>query len=155
MKGLVYGLLAYYGELETLPPFPFLLHTAYSVFLGQGSNNFAELRSLLEGVRRCHQLGFRRVEIEVDSQLLVRWCTKGECNIWYLEDFWEELWGLLGSMEFRMQHVFREGNVVVDFLAKRGAGGLNRDWSVNDSLPDQLRGLLRMDRIGLPYLRIS
>ena len=61
----------------------------------------------------------------------------------------------MGGMEFRMQHVFREGNVVADFLAKKGAGGLNMDWSVNDSLPDQLRGLLRMDRIGLPYLRIS
>ncbi|XP_042964739.1 uncharacterized protein LOC122298962 [Carya illinoinensis] len=124
------------------------LHTAYSVFLGQGSNNFAELRSLLEGVRRCHQLSFRRVEIEVDSQLLVCWCTKGECNIWYLEDFWEELWGLLGGMEFCMHHVFREGNVVANFLAKMGAGSLNMDWSVNDSLPDQLCGLLRMDRIG-------
>ncbi|XP_042958232.1 uncharacterized protein LOC122293851 [Carya illinoinensis] len=100
------------------------LHSAYSVFLGQGSNNFAELRSLLEGVRRCHQLGFCRVEIEVDSQLLVRWCTKG--------------------MEFRMHHVFREGNVVADFLAKRGAGGFNMDWYAHDSLPDQIRGALAL-----------
>ncbi|XP_042964017.1 uncharacterized protein LOC122298309 [Carya illinoinensis] len=129
------------------------IHSAYSVFLGHGSNNYAELRSLLEGVRRCHQFGFRRVEIEIDSQMIVRWCTKGQCTIWYLEDFWEELRGLLGCMEYRLNHVFREGNAVADFLAKMGAGGLTMDWSFNDTLPEQLRGLLRLDRIGLPYLR--
>ncbi|XP_035541522.1 uncharacterized protein LOC118344586 [Juglans regia] len=131
------------------------LQAAYSVFLGQGSNNFAELRSLLEGVRRCYQLGFRRVDIEVDSQLIVSWVTKGTCNIWYLEDFWEELQGLLGCLEYRLTHVFREGNAVADYLAKRGAEGLNCDWSFNDALPSQLRGLLRLDKIGIPYLRIS
>ncbi|KAG2686113.1 hypothetical protein I3760_10G162100 [Carya illinoinensis] len=30
------------------------LLVAYYVFLGQGSNNFAEMRSLVEGVRRCY-----------------------------------------------------------------------------------------------------
>ncbi|KAG2722809.1 hypothetical protein I3760_02G143800 [Carya illinoinensis] len=78
---------------------------AFSVFLGQGSNNYAEMRSLLEGIRRCHHLGFYRIEIESDSQLL-------------------------------------------------GAGGLNADWfDAHDLLPSPLRGLLRMDRLGLPYLR--
>ncbi|KAF5452775.1 hypothetical protein F2P56_027742 [Juglans regia] len=98
----------------------------YVVSLGQGSNNFAELRSLLEGVRRCCQRGFFRVDIETDSQILVNWIKKGKCN------------------------------VVADFLAKLGAEGLNMDWFEDrGTLPGKLRGLLRMDRIGLPYLRIS
>lgn len=46
-----------------------------------------ELRSLLEGIRRCHQFDFSRVEIELNSQLIVSWITKCECNIWSLEDF--------------------------------------------------------------------
>lgn len=41
------------------------------------------------------------------------------------------------------------------FLAKQGARGLNMDWFDRDQLPSTLRGLLRMDRLGLPYLRLS
>ncbi|XP_042979917.1 uncharacterized protein LOC122310097 [Carya illinoinensis] len=107
------------------------------------------MRSLLEGIRRCHHLGFYRIEIESDSQLLVNWITRGSCNIWYLEEFWDELQDNLSNMEYTMKHVFREGNAVADFLAKQGAGGLNADWlDAHDLLPSPLRGLLRMDRLG-------
>lgn len=54
-----------------------------------------------------------------------------------------------------VRHIFRECNVVVDLLAKRGAGGSNMEWSGEHSLPSSLRGLLHLDRIDLPYLRIS
>ncbi|XP_035549769.1 uncharacterized protein LOC118349441 [Juglans regia] len=53
---------------------------AYSISLGQSTNNFAELSSLLEGIRRCYTLWLQRVEIETDSQLLVNWITKGDCH---------------------------------------------------------------------------
>ncbi|XP_042956358.1 uncharacterized protein LOC122292186 [Carya illinoinensis] len=128
---------------------------AYSVSLGQGSNNFAELHGVLEGIRRCYHLGYLHVEIETDSQLIVNWITNGNCNVWYLEDFWEELQEYLRGMDFCIRHIFREGNAAADFIAKRGAGGLNRNWIEDRDMPDQLRGLLRMDRLGLPYLHTS
>lgn len=43
------------------------LHTTYSVFLNQGSYNFVKMRNLLEGIRRCRQFNFDKVEIETDS----------------------------------------------------------------------------------------
>lgn len=49
---------------------------AYSVHLGQGFNNFVEMRNLLEGVWRCHQMGFSMVEIEKDSHILVNWIIR-------------------------------------------------------------------------------
>ncbi|XP_041003922.1 UDP-glucuronate:xylan alpha-glucuronosyltransferase 1-like [Juglans microcarpa x Juglans regia] len=56
-------------------------------------------------------------------------------------------------MEFHVNHVYREGNVVADFLAKRGARGSDMDWyNDSDHLPSQLHGLLIMDRIGVSYL---
>ncbi|XP_035548756.1 uncharacterized protein LOC118349229 [Juglans regia] len=131
------------------------LLAAYSVFLGPGSNNFTEMRSnLLECVRRCYQLGFSRVEIETDSQRLVNWIIEGDCNIWYLEDFWDELHVYLNCIEYGVSHVFREDNVMADFLAKWGVGGLNSDGSGDYMLPDSLRCLLRMEISDLPYLRI-
>ncbi|XP_035551127.1 uncharacterized protein LOC118349697 [Juglans regia] len=93
--------------------------------------------------------------IETDSQLLVNWIIKGTCNIWYLEDFWDELHDYLRCMDYRIHHIFREGNVVADLLAKKGAGGLNRDWGDESDMPTPLKGILRTDRSGLPYIRIS
>lgn len=95
------------------------LCASYSVFSGQHSNNLAEMRSLLEGAQRCYQLGFYRVEIETDSQIFINWIVKGNCNIWYLEDFWDALHGYLVSIEYRARHIFLEGNVIADFLAKQ------------------------------------
>ncbi|XP_042946095.1 uncharacterized protein LOC122279481 [Carya illinoinensis] len=115
---------------------------AYSVPLGLGTNNFAEIGSLLEGVRRCHALGFYRVQIETNSQLVINWITKDSCPIWYLEDFWDELQDYLNSLEYTVNHIYREGNVVADFLAKCGVEGLNSYWSDIHTLPSPLRGWL-------------
>lgn len=49
--------------------------------LGSDSNNFAEMRSLLEGICRCYQLGFLQVEIEIDPRILVNLIIKGECKV--------------------------------------------------------------------------
>ncbi|KAF5454996.1 hypothetical protein F2P56_024616 [Juglans regia] len=123
---------------------------AYSVPLGLDTNNFTELNSLVEGIRRCYALGFYRVQIENDSQLVVNWIVKNKSPIWYLEDFWVELQEHLNSLEYTVNHIFREGNIVADFLAKCGAEGLNSDWSDIHMLPSLLRSLLRKDKLGSP-----
>ncbi|XP_041021291.1 uncharacterized protein K02A2.6-like [Juglans microcarpa x Juglans regia] len=114
-----------------------------------------EMHSVLEGIRRCYHLGFSHVEIETDSQLLVNWIIKGTYNIWYLEDYWDELHDYIRRMEYRIHYIFHEGNDVADFLVKKGAGGLNMNWVDDSNMPTQLRGILRTDRIKLHYLRIS
>lgn len=45
---------------------------------------------------------------------------------------------------------------MVDSLAKSGAEGLDMNW-IGDScmLPTCLRGIIRMDIINIPYMRIS
>ena len=55
------------------------LHEA-GVFLGTATNNVAEYRGLLEGLRAAAALGAAEVEIVSDSQLLVRQMT-GEYRV--------------------------------------------------------------------------
>jgi hypothetical protein len=54
-----------------------------------------------------------------------------------------------------VNHIFREGNIVADFLTKCRAEGLNSNWFENQTLPCPLRGFLYMDKLGMPYLRVS
>ena len=74
--------------------------------------------------------------------------------MWYLEDLWEEIIVLTRSLHCRFQNVFRDGNMVADWLAKAGASGADLAFSNNCVLPLTLRGLLRLDILGLPSLRV-
>ncbi|XP_040987723.1 uncharacterized protein LOC121235443 [Juglans microcarpa x Juglans regia] len=46
---------------------------AFSAHFGLGTNNKAELRAILEGIRLCKSLYFSKIIIESDSKLIVDW----------------------------------------------------------------------------------
>ncbi|KAF5470444.1 hypothetical protein F2P56_010958 [Juglans regia] len=131
-----------------------LIH-AFSSFIGIGSNNRAELLSLLHGLQVCKSLSLNFVHIELDYMKVISWWKSKRCGVWYLEDFWEEIIDIIDSMTYSINHVFREGNKVADWLAKKGASGNDLAVSQLTETPRALRGLIRMDYSGLPSLRFS
>ena len=48
---------------------------AFSIPLGFGTNNSAEIQAALHGLNWCQQHGFKKIILEVDSELLVKWIT--------------------------------------------------------------------------------
>ncbi|XP_042950232.1 uncharacterized protein LOC122282338 [Carya illinoinensis] len=96
---------------------------SFSCSLGVGSNNHAELKALLIGLKYCRALGLNQVDIESDSLICVSWIQKKHCGVWYLEDFWEEAMRLYAGGVFTIHHVYREGNASANLLAKMGAHG--------------------------------
>ena len=129
-----------------------LVH-AFSSHIDFGSNNRAELLALLQGLKACKHLGIHLVEIELDSQVVISWWNRRRCGVWYLEDFWEDILDITNSMVCVFRHVYREGNKVADWLAKRGAAGHHSVWNVIGDMPRIPRGLIRLDKLGLPSLR--
>lgn len=51
------------------------------------SNNEAELRAIIEGLKLCQHIGCFHVDIECDSKIVVEWMLKRKCTAWYLWDF--------------------------------------------------------------------
>lgn len=100
---------------------------AFAAHLGRGTNNHVELRALLMGLCKCRNLGFDNIILELDSLLVVKWLKDGKCSLWYLEDFWEEISEILSQLNFQFQHVFREGNMAADFLARMGSSGCSEE----------------------------
>ncbi|CAI9758516.1 unnamed protein product [Fraxinus pennsylvanica] len=126
---------------------------AFATNFGIASNNEAELRALLEGLKFCQHIGVFHVDVECDSKIVVEWMLKCKCIVWYLWDFWEELLNLMNLFEIQVSHQFREGNQVADLLAKMGAHGVTQRFTSGTDLPMYARGLARLDRIGVPYIR--
>ncbi|XP_022861480.1 uncharacterized protein LOC111381868 [Olea europaea var. sylvestris] len=100
---------------------------AFATNFGIASNNEAELRAIIEGLKLCQHIGCFHVDIECDSKIVVEWMLKRKCTVW-------------------------KGNQVADLLAKMGAQGLMQRFTSCGDLPEQARGLVRLDRIGVLYL---
>ncbi|CAK9179688.1 unnamed protein product [Ilex paraguariensis] len=95
-------------------------------------NMEAEIRALLDGLKIYHNFGLSDYQLvtETDSQLLVD-MVKGsiECNRKYRNLFYQ-LQHLLGSLNFEIQHIYREANSVADYLANKGVQDLS-DMEIN------------------------
>ncbi|WMV30186.1 hypothetical protein MTR67_023571 [Solanum verrucosum] len=48
---------------------------AFTIPLGYGTNNKVETLVAIHGIEWCIQHGYRRIILEIDSELLTRWLT--------------------------------------------------------------------------------
>lgn len=57
------------------------------------------------------------------------------------------------ALNVRVKHVFRESNMVADFLAKERTKGRSVEFFGDNFGHGRFRGLVRTDRWGLPFVR--
>ncbi|PKU71970.1 hypothetical protein MA16_Dca007334 [Dendrobium catenatum] len=60
---------------------------------------------------------------------------------------------LLNLMNFKISHIFREGNVCVDWLANKGSHLVGYEKIDISNLDLSFRGMLLVDKVSLPYIR--
>jgi ribonuclease HI len=98
---------------------------AWGEAIGHVTNNQAEYRALLAGLRKARQLGAKAVTVRSDSQLLVRQLL-GQYRVKdaKLRPVYEEARRLAGSFKrFAIEHIRREANRAADRLANRARLG--------------------------------
>ncbi|PKU76878.1 hypothetical protein MA16_Dca001484 [Dendrobium catenatum] len=121
-----------------------------------GTNYFiAEIDSLLYGVKLCLSLGVNNIWVEVDAFLLIQYINDISKN--NPDNFYKirEIKLCLSRMNYSISHILREGNAVVDGLAKLGC---NLDCFLHfneNSIPRNIKCLINLDHMGLPYMRSS
>ncbi|KAI0511688.1 hypothetical protein KFK09_012320 [Dendrobium nobile] len=125
-------------------------------FAGPSSGTYAitaEIDSLNFGVKLCQSLGFTNIWIEVDALLLIHYISGN--SSYNPTNFYKirEIKLALSGMNYSISHILREGNAVADALAKLGCN-LDCFYHFNDaSIPRNIKGLINLDRMGLPYMR--
>jgi probable phosphoglycerate mutase len=108
-----------YGAVVTTPGGEVLAELAEGI--GWATNNVAEYRGVIAGLRRARELGARRVRVRADSLLVVNqqkglWKVKNAG----LRPLWEETAGLAREFDRVVwEHVPRERNRRADALANR------------------------------------
>lgn len=92
-----------------------------SEYIGVTTNNVAEYSALLRGIKEALSLGLNRVEVFLDSELLVKQIG-GIYRIKSakLKPLWEETLNTLRKFDsYRITHIRRELNKDADSLAKK------------------------------------
>jgi probable phosphoglycerate mutase len=112
--------------------------------IGIATNNVAEYRAAIEGLRRALELGAKAVTLRADSRLIIeqlagRWKIKNPS----LQRLHAEARGLLkGFDEVKLEHVPRAFNAAADALANQGVdewlAGEGRGWVPNGPDPTLL-----------------
>ena len=126
---------------------------AQADYYGEITNSIAEARALLQGIELCEAMGFNKIDIEVDSLMLVQAIKKMTRVPWVIAYEMRMLRTLLQRFEYSIKHVYRECNKVADLVANIGVKEKKHLIFGKESLPKKLIGIVRIDRAGLADLR--
>ncbi|KAL6550656.1 hypothetical protein OROMI_021144 [Orobanche minor] len=125
----------------------------FSEFLGDQTNTYAELHAIWRGIDLCLDKKFENIWVEVDSKVALRLILGAMSCRWNLQMLVSKIRILLTKANFRLTHIFREGNGIADLLANQGC--IRRDFvcSNGHDLRGKILGLIRLDKISFPYIR--
>lgn len=95
-----------------------------STLIGDGTNNIAEYRAAIEGLRRAYELGAKDVELRMDSELVIKQ-IEGIYKVRNkaLKPLHAAVMVWLRSFNsYRLKHVPRDDNARADELANQAYG---------------------------------
>ncbi|EOY06959.1 Uncharacterized protein TCM_021521 [Theobroma cacao] len=124
---------------------------AFSENLGPLPSLQAELHALLRGLLLCKERNITNLWIEMDALVavqMVQQSQKGSHDIRYLL---ESIRLCLRSFSYRISHIYREGNQAADFLSNKGQ--THQSLCVFSEAQGELIGILKLDKLNLPYVR--
>lgn len=88
-------------------------------YIGPSTNNKAEFLALIAALEKALQLGAGHVDINLDSELLVRQ-IEGRYRSKAMRAYFEQVVSLLGEFKsYTVRHIPREQNKEADALSKR------------------------------------
>lgn len=92
---------------------------AFTIPLGIGTNNQAEIQAVSHGLDWCIHHGYRKIHLEVDSELVIHWLLNQTNYPWNLQPYILEIHRIVHQFErFKFTYVYREANNTADRLCK-------------------------------------
>ncbi|KAK4382455.1 putative ribonuclease H protein [Sesamum angolense] len=126
---------------------------AFYEFIGQATNMFSEVFGLYKALQLCNSRGINKIWIEVDAKNLIRLINCPSIAHWSLQNMLKEIRITLKSMEYRISHIYREGNKAADYLANLACSTQSSRVFRGDELEGQISGIIWCDRSSIPYIR--
>ena len=126
----------------------------YSRSIGYSTSVLAEWWALRDGLILAIQLGINQLEVELDAKVIVELLNGAKCPNQSYSPLLNDCRSLIARLvQFWVEHVYREANQCVDFLAKRDCC-MRKNFAVSDVSPSaNLNILIDFDKNELYYYR--
>ncbi|PKU62326.1 Putative ribonuclease H protein [Dendrobium catenatum] len=127
---------------------------AFATPLNKCSVLVAELKAIYEALKICLSLGILKVWLEIDALIAIKEISvekKGNFETFYII---KDIKRMLSHLDYKISHIWREGNSAADFLAKTGSNLDHFTLFQNNNIPFLLKGIINLDKTGLPYIRV-
>ena len=95
------------------------------------------------------------VMVEMDSRPLLDVLHRHARCPWRIDAFVRQVWNTVQGGQFYLSHNYREVNAAADALARQASANRESNIYCARSLPDLVKGLVNLDRLSFPYMRIS
>jgi len=100
-------------------------------FLECASILVAEATAMRDGISAALQAGFRRIEVEGDNQIVLKAVQKQIHTPWQIAPILEDVWNMISTCEsISFSHIYREGNMAADWMAKHGCALRSHSLSI-------------------------
>ncbi|CAJ2674874.1 unnamed protein product [Trifolium pratense] len=100
----------------------------FSLYLGIQSSLFAEAIAAMHAIEIAHQNHWHNFWLECDSKLVVDAFNNHHIIPWKLRNRWYNCIYFCSLMNFRISHIFREGNCCADKLANFSLTSREDHW---------------------------
>lgn len=128
---------------------------AYAEYYGECSNNVAESKAILYGIQWCITNGFKNVDIESDSMIIINMINDQNKINQHILHITSRINNLKKQGNFKFQHCYREVNNLADYLANLGERQKQNSLFTQDlALPNGAKSWLKNDMEGIPNFRI-
>jgi ribonuclease HI len=126
----------------------------FSKSIGRCSAFIAELWGVLEGLHYVKRLGFTKIELNIDSEAVVRVVRTGRSQSAAGSVLVEQISKMMAlDWEVEVRHTYREANKCADALANYGC--MSRDDSqLFTCCPDFIKNLFDADNLGISTPRL-
>jgi len=124
-------------------------------FLEHASILVAEATAMRDGICAAVQAGFRQIEVEGDNQIVLKAVQKQIPVPWQIATVIEDIWNMIPNCEsITFTHIYREGNMAADWMAKHGCVLRNHYLSLFSQPPcRKFLSIIVNDNLGRPLAR--
>jgi ribonuclease HI len=123
--------------------------------IGIKSSLEAEFGACMFAMEKADDMDLRDIWIETDSLSVVKAFSKQEGVPWRMNTRWHNCMHICRQIRRIFTHVLREGNMVVDTLARNGHGLAHCSPQWWEYPPSFISTLLVRDSLGLPFTMVS
>ncbi|XP_075107101.1 uncharacterized protein LOC142180078 [Nicotiana tabacum] len=114
----------------------------------------AEAMAIQVGLKWCIDYGYKEVEVESDSLVLINAINKHIGTPWQIAHLVEQIRELRQEGNFKFSYCYREANCTADLLANWSIYKTSTFFTEADTLPLKVRATLKNDRDQLVNFRI-